>query len=148
MRENVVEAIIGAGVLVAAVLFLVFVGRTTGYASGSDTYELIAKFRSVEGITVGSDVRLAGVKVGSVTALTLDEETYLAETVLTLDDKVLIPDDSEAAIESEGLLGGAFVSFEPGGSEFMLVAGDEVLNTQSAVSLLDLLVRFASSSGE
>ena len=147
MRENVVEAIIGAGVLAAAVLFLVFMGRTTGYATGTDSYDLIAKFRSVEGITVGSDVRLAGVKVGSVTGLTLDRETYLAETTLTVEKGVLIPDDSEAGVESEGLLGGAFINFEPGGSEFMLVAGDEVLNTQSAVSLLDLLVRFASSGG-
>ena len=147
MKENIVEAIIGAVVVIAAVAFLVVIGQTTGFSGNSGEYQLTAKFRSAEGIAIGSDVRLAGVKVGSVTGLTLDPETYQAETIFTVVDGIKIPDDSEAGVASEGLLGGAFVEIEPGGSEFMLVDGDEVLNTQSAVSLLDLLIRFASSSG-
>ena len=147
MKENIVEAIIGAAVLVAAVVFLVFIGQTSGFSGGGGDYQLSAKFRSAEGIAIGSDVRLAGVKIGSVTGLTLDAETYQAETLCSVIDGIKIPDDSEAGVASEGLLGGAFVEIEPGGSEFMLVNGDEILNTQSAVSLLDLLIRFASGSG-
>lgn len=149
MRENLVEAIIGAGVLIAAAFFLFFVTQQTGIGSGnSGDYPLVAKFRSAEGVLVGSDVKLAGVKVGSVTSMKLDPVTYLAETQMILKAAVEIPDDSQAIVASEGLLGGAFIQIEPGGSEFALAAGDEILDTQSAVSLLDLLVRFAASGGE
>lgn len=148
MRENLVEAIIGAAVLIGAAVFLVFVTGQTGMNDGtSANYPLVAKFRSAEGIVVGADVKLAGVKVGSVTQMTLDPVTYLAETKMTLTGGIDIPDDSQAVVASEGLLGGAFIQIEPGGSEFALGAGDEILDTQSAVSLLDLLVRFAASGG-
>lgn len=148
MRENLVEAIIGAAVLIGAAVFLVFVTGQTGMNdSTSANYPLVAKFRSAEGIVVGADVKLAGVKVGSVTQMTLDPVTYLAETKMTLTGGIDIPDDSQAVVASEGLLGGAFIQIEPGGSEFALGAGDEILDTQSAVSLLDLLVRFAASGG-
>lgn len=145
MSENTVEAIIGAGVVLVAGAFLVYLSQTTGFGGTSGDYALTAKFRSAEGLVVGADVRVAGVKVGSVTQMTLDPVTYLAETKLSVADGVEIPDDSLAAVASEGLLGGAFVQIEPGGSEFTYVAGDEILDTQSAVSLLDLMMRFATS---
>ena len=94
---------------------------------------------------MGSDVRMAGVKIGSVTGLNLDGETYLATASLAVSSDIPIPDDSEAAVASEGLLGGTFVEIVPGASEFMLEPGDEVLNTQSAVSLINLLLRFVTS---
>lgn len=148
MRDNIVEAIIGAIVLVAAVVFLVFMGRSTGFAAGGQTYDITAKFRSAEGIVVGSDVRLAGVKVGSVTGLNLDPQTYLAETVFSIDKTILLPDDSEAGVTMESLLGGAYINIAAGGSDFMLEAGDEMLNTQGAVSIINLLLRFAGGGSE
>lgn len=144
--RNVAETIIGAGVLLAAALFLVFLSQNTGLAArNSGDYAVIAQFRSAEGVVVGSDVRLGGVKVGTVTDLTLDPETYLAVTHMVIEDQIKIPDDSEAIVASEGLLGGAFIELSPGGSEFMLADGEEILSTQGAVSLLDLLVRYATS---
>lgn len=148
MKENVAEAIIGGVVVLVAAAFLVFMGQNSGLTGNTGQYELIAKFRSAEGVIVGSDVRMAGVKIGSVTDIKLDTETYLATTQFTVSDDIKVPDDSEAGIASEGLLGGAFVELSPGGSEFMLASGDEVLNTQSAVSLLQLLMQFASGSGQ
>ena len=148
MKENVAEAFIGGVVVLVAAAFFVFMGQNSGLSGNSSQYELTAKFRSAEGVVVGSDVRMAGVKIGSVTGIELDPETYLAATKFTVAQDVKIPDDSEAGIASEGLLGGAFVELSPGGSEFMLVSGDEVINTQSAVSLLQLLMQFASSSGQ
>ena len=147
MSENIVEAIIGAAVLAVAAFFLLFVSQQTGYATGGGDYPLTAKFRSAEGIVVGSDVRLAGVKIGSVTSMTLDPVTFQAETGLSLVAGVEIPDDSQAGVASEGLLGGAFIQIEPGGSDIALGPGEEILNTQSAVSFIDLLVRFAAGSG-
>ncbi len=146
MKENVAETIIGAAVLVIAGAFFFFMSQTAGVSGSSGNYGLVARFQSAEGISVGSDVRLAGVKIGSVTSMTLDPETYLASTTLSISDTIKIPDDSEVGVATEGLLGGAFIEISAGGSEFMLGDGEEVLNTQSAVSLLSLLLRFASSS--
>jgi len=147
MKENVAEAMIGGVVVVVAAAFLFFMSQSSGLSQSGGSYELLAKFRSAEGVVVGSDVRLAGVKVGSVTGIELDPSTYLATTTFSIAENVKIPDDSEAGVASEGLLGGAFVELSPGGSEFMLVSGDEIINTQSAVSLLQLLMRFATGSG-
>lgn len=146
MKENVVETILGAVVLLVAGFFLVFMLQTSPLGGGGTNYEVFARFRSVEGVAIGSDVRMAGVKVGSVTSLDLDQETYLATTRFAVENLVKIPDDSEVAIASEGLLGGAYVEIVPGVSDFMLDEGDEILNTQSAVSLLNLLIRFVTSS--
>ncbi len=148
MKENVAEAFIGGVVVVIAAAFLLFMGQSSGFGGNSGNYELTAQFRSAEGVVVGSDVRLAGVKVGSVTGIQLDPKTYLATTTFSVSEDVAIPDDSEAGIATEGLLGGAFVELSPGGSEFMLASGDEIVNTQSAVSLLQLLLKFASGSGQ
>lgn len=148
MKENVAEAIIGGIVVVVAAAFLIFMTQNAGMSANGGAYELQAKFRSAEGVVVGSDVRMAGVKVGSVTSIDLDPETYLATATFSVDQSVKIPDDSEAGIATEGLLGGAFVELSPGGSEFMLAEGDEIVDTKSAVSLLQVLLKFASGSGQ
>jgi phospholipid/cholesterol/gamma-HCH transport system substrate-binding protein len=147
MKENVVETILGAVVLLGAAFFLFFLSQSAGVGARTSSYEIDARFRSVEGIVLGSDVRMAGVKIGSVTDISLDSDLYLANTRLSVENGILVPDDSEAAVASEGLLGGAFIEIVPGASEFMLEGGDELVNTQSAVSLLNLLIRFASQSG-
>ena len=147
MRENVAEAMIGALVVLLAAGFLIFMGQNSGMTRSGGDYGLVANFRSAEGVVVGSDVRLAGVKIGSVTGITLDPKSYLAAAQLSINEAVALPDDSEASIASEGLLGGAFVELSPGGSEFMLADGDEIENTQGAISLLALLMRFASQNG-
>jgi len=148
MKENVAETVIGAAVVLIAAGFLFFMSQTAGIASGGANYDLTARFQSAEGIVVGSDVRLAGVKIGSVTGMSLDPSTYLAETSLSINDAIKIPDDSEVGIATEGLLGGAFIEVSAGASEFMLGDGEEILNTQSAVSLLSLLLRFATQASE
>jgi phospholipid/cholesterol/gamma-HCH transport system substrate-binding protein len=93
-------------------------------------------------------VRLAGVKVGTITALTLNPETYHADAVIEVDAAVKLPTDSAILISSEGLLGGNFIELVPGGAEEVLVSGDEIEDTQGAVSLLTLLMKWVGSSGE
>ena len=148
MAESRSEVIMGAAVLAVAIGFLAYAGKATGYASGGETYDLRASFRSAEGITVGTDVRMVGVKVGTVTALDLNAETFRADTVLSLRNGIPVPDDSTAVIASEGLLGGNFVEIVPGGSPFMFEPSSEIEDTQSAVSLVSLLLKFVSGSGE
>jgi phospholipid/cholesterol/gamma-HCH transport system substrate-binding protein len=146
MASNVAETVIGAVVLATAVGFVVYAGQTRGVQLGGDSYLLTASFRSAEGVTVGTDVRLAGITIGSVTDLDLDPGSYQAKAVFTVQGNLEIPEDSDVKVASESLLGGSYVEITPGASEFMLKSGDEILNTQGSVSLLDLLVRFGTSS--
>lgn len=144
---SIAEIATGGAVLAAAVGFFLYASSgTTGPSGGA--YELSAAFRSAEGISVGTEVRLAGVRVGTVTAMELDPVSFLAETTFTVSDAYEIPDDSAISISSEGLLGGNFVEIIPGGSPFNLEEGGEILDTQSSVSLITLLLRFVSGNEE
>jgi len=144
MSENKTEVIAGGVVLAVAVGFLIYAGQMTGVSAGQSEYTLSASFRSADGVDVGTDVRLAGVKVGRVTAIELDPETYRAETAFTVREGIEVPDDSAIAISSEGLLGGNYVEILPGGSPFYFAAGDEVEFTQGSVSLISLLMKFVA----
>ncbi|GAA6207175.1 outer membrane lipid asymmetry maintenance protein MlaD [Cognatishimia sp. WU-CL00825] len=148
MSSQKTEIAVGGVVLAAALGFAVYMGQATGFAARTAGYELTASFRSIEGITVGTDVRLAGVKIGSVTDISLNPDTFRADAAISVQDNIILPDDSAIVIASEGLLGGNFVEVLPGGSPFNLEAGDEIEDTQGAVSLISLLLKFVSGSGE
>ena len=142
------EIAVGGLVLAAAVGFVAYMGQVASFGSGGSGYELTASFRSIEGVNVGSDVRLAGVKVGTVTGIELDPVTFRANTTVNVQEGILLPDDSAIVISSEGLLGGNFVEVLPGGSPFNLEPGSEIIDTQGAVSLVSLLMRFVSGGEE
>jgi phospholipid/cholesterol/gamma-HCH transport system substrate-binding protein len=146
MANSVAETVIGAVVLATAVGFVVYAGQTRGVQLAGGSYPLTASFRSAEGVTVGTDVRLAGITVGSVTGLELDPASYQAKATFTVQGNLAIPEDSDVKVASESLLGGSYVEITPGASEFMLAAGDEIVNTQGSVSLLDLLIRFGTAA--
>lgn len=148
MSETRAEIVTGAVVLAAALGFLVYAGQATGLSTSTDGYPLTASFRSVEGVGVGTDVRLAGVKIGTVSDIELDPQTYRAETRFTIRNGIEIPDDSAVVVASEGLLGGTFIEIVPGGSPFYLAEGEEILDTQSSVSLISLLLKFVAGSEE
>ncbi len=148
MSENRAELLVGALVIAVAAGFLVYATSRAGVIQGSDGYSLVASFRSAEGVSVGTDVRLAGVKIGSITGLTLNPETFRADATLAIRSGVELPDDSSVLIASEGLLGGNFVEIQPGGSAFNFEPGAEIDNTQGAISLIELLSKFVGSGGE
>ena len=148
MSHNTTEVLTGGLVLAAAIGFAVYAGQVAGLSTGNSGYELTASFRSLEGVGVGTDVRLAGVKTGSVTGVELNAQTFRADTRFSVLEGIEVPDDSAVIISSEGLLGGNFVEVMPGGSPFNFEPGDEVLDTQGAVSLISLLVKFVSGSGD
>ena len=148
MSESVGEVVAGGAVLAVAAGFLFYASQFGGFGGGSDGAAYTASFRSAEGVQVGTDVRLAGVKVGSVTGLELDPATFRADASLTVDDAVVLPEDTAIIISSEGLLGGSFVELLPGGSAFNLEPGAEIEDTQSSVSIVQLLLKFVSGGGE
>ena len=148
MRENPVEVLTGAAVVLVAGGFLLYAAQATGYGGPDEGLTLSASFRSIEGISLGTDVRMAGVKIGSVTDTALDPATFRATTELTVNAAVPIPDDSSAVVSSEGLLGGNFIEIVAGGSLAALADGGEIVDTQGAVSLLQLLLQYISGGEE
>ncbi len=145
MAENTSEVIAGGVVLAAALGFLFYAGQSSGFTGTAAGYPLTASFRSVDGISVGTDVRLAGVKVGTITGLNLNPATYFADATITVRNDILVPDDSAILISSEGLLGGNYVELIPGGSLTNLEPGGEIEDTQGSVSLVGLLMKFVTS---
>jgi phospholipid/cholesterol/gamma-HCH transport system substrate-binding protein len=144
MAESTTEVLVGGAVLAAAVGFVIYAGQLTGYSTGAGAHEFSASFRSIEGVSVGTDVRMSGVKVGTVTSLDLNPETFRADARFTVADRIALPDDSAIVVSSEGLLGGNFVEILPGGSLFNLEPGAEIVDTQGSVSIVSLLLKFVT----
>lgn len=145
--ENPIETLVGAGVVAVAVGFAIYAGGDERLSrAGADDYELVAKFRSAAGLSPGTDVRIAGVKIGRVSNLDLDPKSFRARVTLSIRNDIELSDETIAKIDSEGLLGGSFVSIEPIPGFEALGPGDEIVNTQGSVSLLDLLAQFASAT--
>jgi phospholipid/cholesterol/gamma-HCH transport system substrate-binding protein len=139
MRGNVIEVVIGAVVLVVAALFLVFAYQTSQSRPVAGGYEVIADFARIDGIHAGSDVRISGIKVGTVIAEELDPKTYLARIRMSIDRSVQLPEDTVAQVTSSGLLGDKYMSLVPGGSDRMIPPGGRIQYTQSSISLENLI---------
>lgn len=142
------ETLIGVIVLVVAALFLQYAYQASGRALTARTYSLNAVFGRIDGVTPGSEVRISGVKVGAVSESGLDPKTYEARLKLSLAKDFEVPEDSVAKIVSDGLLGGAHVAIEPGGSEIMLAEGDTISITQGSVDLLGLAMQAFTAGGK
>ncbi len=141
------ETLLGAAVVIVAFGFFAYAAAHSGGApSGSGAHQYTARFQRVDGIEVGSDVRVSGVKVGVVSAVELDPETYLAKLTLNVARTVEVLNESSAKVASDGLLGGAHIAIEQAGFEPM-APGSEILNTQGSVDLLTLLSSAASQLG-
>lgn len=148
MSRSLVETVLGAVILVIAIGFVVY-AYTTSDVADPGGYRLEAAFSSIGAVQTGSDVRVAGIKVGEVVRSRLNEQTYQAILELSVASQVELPLDTSARIASEGLLGGQFVELQPGAEMDMLQPGDEIMFTQSAISLEDLIGRFVfSGEGE
>ena len=138
MKRNVIESVLGAVVLIVAGLFLVFayIGSDVKPVQG---YELQAKFNAIDGLTVGSDVRIGGVKIGSVIGQEIDTKVFRAVVTLSILPEVRLPMDTTARITSAGLLGSKYVKLEPGGAEEIISVGTEIKQTKDVISMEELL---------
>jgi len=145
--QQFAETAMGAVVLIATAGFFVYALSAGGKGWQAPGYQVSARFGQVGGLAPGADVKVAGVKVGTVTNLTLDPKTFLARADMTLDPSVKLPSDSTAKITSDSLLGGSHVEFEPGGATDNLKPGSDVQNTQGAVDLFGMIGQFLRPSG-
>jgi phospholipid/cholesterol/gamma-HCH transport system substrate-binding protein len=149
MKSSAVETLVGAIIIAAAIGFFSYAYTTAGLGSGSGSgYHVSAEFDNASGVAVGTDVRIAGIKVGTVTGQSLNPKSFQARIDMMISPTVSLADDTSAKIASEGLLGANFVSLEPGGADEKLKEGSVISYTQGAVDLWSLISQamFSKSS--
>lgn len=139
MKNSTVETLMGAFVVLVALGFLLFAYNSSGHKGQSGGYQVTADFDNVEGLNTGSDVRMAGIRIGSVVGQRLNPENHQAQIVMSIDPAIKLSEDTSAKISAEGLLGSKFVSLEPGGSETLLAEGGVISYTQGAVDIWSLI---------
>jgi phospholipid/cholesterol/gamma-HCH transport system substrate-binding protein len=142
-QNNVAETLIGAGVVAIALVFAALAYYRTGSGSVSG-YEINAKLSKADGLAVGTDVRLAGIKVGTVSDLTLDPRTYLVTVHMNIQHDVKLPVDSSILVTQAGFLGGQYLSITPGGDDKVMTAGTYFENAQGSIDVMGLVGRFAT----
>ncbi|HEY4136421.1 MAG TPA: outer membrane lipid asymmetry maintenance protein MlaD [Alphaproteobacteria bacterium] len=138
MRRNVIETVLGAVVLLVAALFVIFAYSNASLRTVSG-YPLIAKFDRVDGLNPGSDVKMSGIKIGTITAQDIDPQSFLAVVHFSVDPRIKLPSDSAAEVVSDGLLGSKYLSLVPGADSRMLEANGEIKFTQSPINLESLI---------
>jgi phospholipid/cholesterol/gamma-HCH transport system substrate-binding protein len=144
-RHGLAEVVTGAFVLVVAIGFLAFAIAHSGRSTGAG-YPLKATFDHIDGLNLGADVRIAGVKVGSVTDEQIDPKSFTAIVTMTVRNDIKLPTDTGASILTEGLLGGEYISLSPGGNETNLKPGQTITITQSSINIEELLGKFIFSA--
>jgi phospholipid/cholesterol/gamma-HCH transport system substrate-binding protein len=147
MQNGFVETLLGAAVVAVAVFFFYYGWSSTGAGTVAG-YELAARFDRVDGVAVGTDVRMAGIKIGSVTSQELDQKSYRALLKMNIKQGIALPEDSSVKVASEGLLGGTYLSVSPGGSDDMLKPGAEFATTQGSIDLLGLALQSMMGGGD
>ncbi|PCJ97021.1 MAG: outer membrane lipid asymmetry maintenance protein MlaD [Zetaproteobacteria bacterium] len=144
MKRSIAETILGAVVIITSGIFLMYSIETADIGS-TDGYNITADFSSVGGLQTGDSVQISGVKVGSVTNIALVPETYLARVYINIRSGYELPTDTAALISSESLLGGLYMSLEPGADEEMIENGGSIQYTQAPQNLEQLLGQFIFS---
>ncbi|MGF1591652.1 MAG: outer membrane lipid asymmetry maintenance protein MlaD [Kiloniellaceae bacterium] len=149
MRRNLIETVMGAVVLLVAVAFVFFAFRSAGLSNAArDGYQVTVEFDDASGLSVGTDVRMSGVKIGSVVEQRLNLDTYFAEVTLGIGEAIRLPSDTSARIIPDGLLGGNYVALEPGGADDYIDRGGRIVYSQGSINVVDLLGRFIFSAAD
>lgn len=147
MKINILETVTGA-IVVAISSVLLYYGYAQTRNVGEQGYVVVARFNKADGLVEGSDAKIGGIKVGSVSKLKLDPKRYTAIVEISINRDVKLPTDTSAAIISESLLGGKYLDLQPGGDDEMLQEGGEIKHTQSSVILESLIGQLIFSSKE
>ena len=147
MHRNIIETVMGGVVLLVAAGFVVLAFQS-GAVSTNAGYRVTAQFDNASGLAPGSEVRMAGVKIGTVTSQRLDPETFFAVVAMDIQSDIKLPLDTSARILADGLLGASFVALEPGGEEDSIPPDGQINFTQGSINVVDLLGRFIFSAAD
>ena len=147
MRHNYIETFVGAIVMIVAGWFFWSIYSNSNQA-GIEGYKIIAQFDRIDGIIVGSDVKMSGVKIGVVNKLEINPKTYMAKATMVIKKEIELPVDSSAEIASESLLGGKYVAIVAGGSDEKIQENGQIQYTQSSLSFESMIGKFLFSQSE
>ncbi len=150
MHQRTIEIIVGLFIAAGLAALLVLAMKVSNLGSYSDEggYELKAKFENIGGLKVRSKVTVAGVRIGRVEKIGIDQDTQEALVTLRINPEYKLTTDTNASIFTSGLLGEQYIGLEPGGDTQMLKQGDEIKLTQSALVLEKLISQFLFSKAE
>jgi phospholipid/cholesterol/gamma-HCH transport system substrate-binding protein len=146
MKNNYVNFLVGLFVLFG-IGALVFMSITIGGASISNSghYTLVAKFENSSGLKEGAFVEMSGVRVGLIQSINYDPKAYESVVRVSLDNTITVPDDSIASIRTSGIIGDRFVKISTGGSEINMADGEEFIETESSISIEELISKYMFS---
>ncbi|WP_341763592.1 outer membrane lipid asymmetry maintenance protein MlaD [Candidatus Tisiphia endosymbiont of Beris chalybata] len=147
MKQHFIETVVGFTVIIIALMFFSFAYRIGSFSKAEKGYNLTASFQNAEGIITGSDVMLAGVKIGSVTNITLDKISFFALLTINIKNEIKLPKDTSLAIVTSGLLGGKYIAVTPGLSDETLASNEQIKYTQSSVSIEAIIGKLIYSFG-
>jgi phospholipid/cholesterol/gamma-HCH transport system substrate-binding protein len=143
MNNRTIEFLVGCFMLAGlAAIFYLAIQIGSAQLLNKDSYELQARFSSASGVNPGSRIEIAGVRVGTVKEIVLDER-FFAIVTLELPNAIELDDDTIASVKTAGLIGDRFIELDPGGSGFLLEPGDMIVDTESALDIESLISRFA-----
>lgn len=151
MRSKRAELMVGCFIVlgIAALVYLAVQVSGLAFSSKKDTYQIVARFDDIAGLTSRAKVSIAGVTVGSVESITFDKELYMALVSMNINSDVdNIPIDSSMAVLTSGLLGEKYLGISIGAEDEMLKDGSEIYDTQSALVLETLISQFLFNSGD
>lgn len=149
-QTRLMELVVGLFVCLglAALFLLTLQVSTRNDLERKDSYAIKARFDNVGSLRVRAPVTLAGVRIGRVSAVDVNPETFQAEVEIAIDRRYdKLPTDSSASIQTAGILGEQYIALQPGGALDSLKAGDRISFTQSALVLENLIGRFLAQSG-
>lgn len=145
MKQQLIEILTGIIVIIVATIFLVFAYNKSKGNRAGDGYNLQVYFQNIEGIEEGADVKLSGIKIGYVKAITLDITSFDAVVTLKIANNIPIPKDSRAIVTTSGLIGSKYININPGASDINLSNNDRIKLTQSSLNFEDLIAKLMYS---
>ena len=145
LKADTLHPLVGAIVVIAVALYVAY-GYAVEQTTTEDAYTVDARFRTVDGVVIGTPVSLAGIHIGSVTDMQIEPDTFAARLTMSIGNEFEIPIDSVAMIVSDGLVGGKYIKIAAGGELDMLIEGDEFEYVQDAVVMEKLLAKIISSA--
>jgi phospholipid/cholesterol/gamma-HCH transport system substrate-binding protein len=143
MKRSSIETSVGIFVLIGIICvgyLTIKMGKMEWF--GKDKYVLYARFQSVSGLKIGAQVEIAGIQIGSVSAITYDQERQVALVEMKIQNDVEITDDVIASVKTSGMIGDKYIKLSPGGSDMMLEPGEMIVTTEPAVDLEELISKY------
>jgi phospholipid/cholesterol/gamma-HCH transport system substrate-binding protein len=143
MKRFKVETAVGL-FLVAGFICFAYLSVKLGDVNffGDNTYQVVASFNSISGLKEGASVEIAGVQIGKVAKVFLDTENYEAQVELAINKGVEIQEDSIASVRTAGIIGDKYINISPGGSPLNIEPGGEIIETESAINLEELVSKY------